>query len=109
MLGPSALELDDEALIERLLDELDEMFEGQTRQHFIKAVVQNWSQQPFIRGAYPTSIEGDESSAIAALAAPVDGRLFFAGTALDEINMSTVHGAMQSAYRVVEQILADRG
>jgi len=99
----------DEAIAERLLEELDEMFDGQASANLIDVVVQNWSAEPHIQGAYSYSHDGNADDIIAALRAPVDGRVFFAGEATSHDNTATVPGAMQSAYEMVERILRDNG
>jgi len=42
------------------------------------------------------------------LAAPVDGRLFFAGEATSPEFFSTAHGARDSGERAAEEVLAAR-
>ncbi|MCJ9730994.1 FAD-dependent oxidoreductase, partial [Bradyrhizobium sp. PRIMUS42] len=45
----------------------------------------------------------------AVLAAPVDGRLFFAGEATSPIFFTTAHGARDSGERAAQEVLAARG
>ncbi len=109
--GPGAADYvrlgDDETLVQRLLGELDAMFDGKATPRFVRAVVEDWSANPFIRAAYPTDVGGDTPTTLATLRRPIDGRLYFAGAGVDYENQSTVHGAMQSAYAAVERILGD--
>ncbi|MEO0731944.1 MAG: NAD(P)/FAD-dependent oxidoreductase [Bacteroidota bacterium] len=91
----------DEAIIAKVLGELDEMFSGQATQHYVKHIVQNWSREPFIRGSYSQGWSDPET-----LARPVNDRIFFAGEAMALTgNTSTVHGAAESAYEAVQQML----
>src|SRR5262245_47914971 len=68
------------------------------------ARVIDWGADPWARGAY-SWIPIGALDAPAALAAPVDGRLFFAGEATDTIgDPGTVHGAMATGERAAQQI-----
>ena len=96
---------DDDAVIAQVLGELDTMFDGQASQYFLRAVVQNWVREPYIQGAYVTDYPGSTEDFVDALRAPVDGRIFFAGGGMSAEDLSTVHGAMQCAYEVVEVLL----
>lgn len=92
----------DEALIAYILKELDEVFEGKASQHYIKHKSQNWSKEPFIRGSY-SHYENDGVQEV--LSAPIDNKIYFAGEAY-AYDYSTVHGAADSAYKTVEQVLS---
>jgi monoamine oxidase len=70
------------------------------------ARVFDWGEDPFSRGAYSWIPVGG-LDAPAALAAPVGGRLFFAGEATDTIgDPGTVHGAMTTGTRAAAEIVA---
>ena len=91
----------DEAIFNKVMEELDAMFDGKASQYYVKHVVQNWSQEPFIQGSYSHGW-----ASVEALAAPVRDRIFFAGEAMaPNGNTSTVHGAAESAYAMVEIML----
>lgn len=66
----------------------------------------DWSSDPFTRGAY-SYVPAGALAAREALAQPVADTLYFAGEAT-ELNghSATVHGAIASGRRVVQQILA---
>jgi monoamine oxidase len=69
------------------------------------AHLHDWQADPFARGAYSYVIAGG-ASARKALAAPVEGTLFFAGEASDTAGESgTVAGALQSGMRAARQVL----
>lgn len=95
----------DEKIIEQILDELDEVFDGQARQYYKQHIIQNWTAEPYIQGAYSYDFLGDRSQIMADLFAPVEEKLFFAGEALSDANQATVHGACESAYTVVSRML----
>ncbi len=67
--------------------------------------VKDWSAEPFIGGAYsyPSLLSAGQREP---LAAPVSDRVFFAGEATNfNGHQGTVHGAMESGYRAVLEIL----
>src|SRR5258708_2563794 len=64
-----------------------------------------WAQDPFARGSYSHALPG-HAGARAVLAAPVDGRLFFAGEATSPNFFSTAHGARDSGERAAGEVRA---
>ncbi len=96
----------DNAITTALLQELDIMYNGQATASFIASHVQNWTTNPFIKGAYSYSTVGMGNARTVA-AKTVDNKLFFAGEAMN-INghHQTVHGAVETGYREVINILA---
>jgi monoamine oxidase len=97
----------DMAITKALLEELDIMYKGQASASFIDSTVQNWTTSPFIRGAYSYSTVGmGEARKIASK--PVNKKLYFAGEAMN-INghHQTVHGAAETGYREVLNVLKD--
>jgi monoamine oxidase len=68
----------------------------------------SWGTDPFARGAYSYARPG-YADCRAALAAPVDGRLFFAGEACSKEDFSTAHGAYLSGRAAAEHVLGGRG
>jgi monoamine oxidase len=97
----------DAAITAALLQELDTMYNGQATASFISAHVQNWTTHPFIRGAYSYSTIGiGDARQIAAKS--VDKKLYFAGEAMNiSGHHQTVHGALETGYREVINILND--
>lgn len=93
------------ALVSALLGELDTMFNGQATPAFLDAYVQDFTAMPHIRGAYSYSTVGIGDARTVA-AQSVDSKLFFAGEAMN-INghHQTVHGALETGYREVINIL----
>ncbi len=73
------------------------------------ACVFDWGADPWTRGAYSWLPVG-ALAAPAALAAPLGGRLFFAGEATDTAgDPGTVHGALATGTRAAAQIVAALG
>lgn len=92
----------EEQLMSYILDELDTIFGGKASTNYVKHVVQNWSNEPYIQGSYS---HYDDYSIQEILARPIDNKIYFAGEAYAESD-ATVHGAGLSAFGVVEEILA---
>jgi monoamine oxidase len=67
--------------------------------------VHRWGADPFSRGSYSYAKPGHADSR-AVLAAPVDGRLFFAGEACSELDFSTVHGAFATGVAAADAVAA---
>jgi monoamine oxidase len=98
------VEMTDEEAISAALRDLDEMFDGAASKHFMnRSLVQNWSKEPFIKGAYATNYD-DYYNDIQALAASVDNRLYFSGDSFT-YHTSTVHGAAITGREAAESIL----
>ncbi|WP_298873333.1 NAD(P)/FAD-dependent oxidoreductase [uncultured Bradyrhizobium sp.] len=64
-----------------------------------------WGRDPFARGSYSHALPGHAGDR-AVLAAPVDGRLFFAGEATSPNFFTTAHGARDSGERAAKEVLA---
>ena len=97
----------DVAITNALLMELDTMYNGQATASFVSSHVENWTTNPFIRGAYSYSTVGiGDARSIATQS--IDKKLYFAGEAMN-INghHQTVHGAVETGYREVINILND--
>lgn len=76
---------------------------------FEKAYCHDWEQDPFARGAY-SYVRVGGGSAQHDLGAPVENTLFFAGEATDvRGHNGTVHGALASAQRAVQELLHEKG
>jgi monoamine oxidase len=67
--------------------------------------VHRWKADPFARGSYSYAVPG-RAGCRAALAAPVDDRLFFAGEACSRHDYSTAHGASLTGIAAAEQAIA---
>ena len=87
-----------------LYDELADIFGNDIRDKVSVWHVQNWSQQPWIRGSY-THYEDYDAQII--LGEPLEGKVYFAGEAFAPVANATVHGAIQSAYITVERMLTE--
>ncbi len=94
----------DSAIIDKVLNQLDEIFDGKASQYYIKHITQNWSKEPYIQGSY-SHYGSDESAIKNILRQALNNKVYFAGEAIEENDSSTVHGAGLSAYEAIEGIL----
>lgn len=97
----------DSAITATLLQELDTMYNGQATASFVSSYIQNWTTNPFVKGAYSYSTIG-MGNAREIAAQPVNKKIYFAGEAMN-INghHQTVHGAVETGYREVINMLND--
>jgi len=97
----------DSAITNALLQELDTMYNGQATASFVASHVQNWTTNPFVRGAYSFSTVG-MGDARKVASETVAKKLYFAGEAMN-INghHQTVHGAIETGYREVINLITD--
>jgi len=95
------------AITNALLQELDTMYNGQATASFIASHVQNWTTNPFVKGAYSYSTVG-MGNARKVATKPINKKLYFAGEAMNTNgHHQTVHGAVETGYREVINILND--
>ena len=98
-------QLEGEALINYMLNELDEIFDNQATPNYVKHTFQNWNAEPYINGAYVYDQENWRR--VRTLGEAVGERLFFAGDAYTTgDDWSSVHAAARSAKRVVEDLMS---
>jgi monoamine oxidase len=96
--------LDETALRDHILAELDEIFDGAASRSYLRHVSRNWDEEPFIRQAYLA--DHADWRQVEQLGRPVGDRLWFAGDAYtDGENWSEVHAAARSARVAVDGLL----
>jgi lysine-specific histone demethylase 1B len=97
----------DVAMTNALLQELDAMYAGQATASFISSHVQNWTTNPYVKGAYSYStVDMGDAREIAAQS--INKKLYFAGEAMNiSGHHQTVHGAVETGYSEVIKILND--
>jgi monoamine oxidase len=94
----------DGAIAAQAIDEIVS-FVGSDFRHKLRPLKESrWAHDPFARGSYSHALPGHADKR-AVLAAPVDGRLFFAGEATSPNFFSTAHGAHDSGERAVREVL----
>ena len=93
------------ALAAQAIDEIVGFLGNDFRRKLSPLAESRWSHDPFARGSYSHALPGHAGKR-AVLAAPVDGRLFFAGEATSPNFFSTAHGARDSGERAAEEVMA---
>ena len=96
---------DGRAMFAFATDQLAERMGNDMRKRISFVAASAWARDPFSRGSYSYARVG-MSDRRAALAAPVEDRLFFAGEATSREDFSTAHGAYRSGVRAAEEAIA---
>ena len=99
-----ALEADG-ALFAFAVDQLVSLFGNDMRARLSPVAASAWARDPFARGSYSYAEVGCADQR-AALAAPHEDRLFFAGEACSRHDFSTAHGAYRTGVAAAEQAIA---
>jgi monoamine oxidase len=106
--GRFARELEDAgegALAAQSINEIAALLGNDYRRKLKPLAESRWAHDPFARGSYSHALPGHAGDR-AVLAAPVDGRLFFAGEATSPNFFSTAHGARDSGERAAQEVMA---
>lgn len=99
------VESTDAELIEKVLSEIDALHDGKATPNYVQHVFQNWSAEPFARGAYMQYYES--AGRMKELGKPVGDKLFFAGDAyFNGRDWSSVHVAARAAKRAVSALVS---
>ncbi len=91
----------DQAIVDAVMEVLDDIFEGKASENYLQHVVQNWSKEPYIQGSYSYTFDNGQEETVNTLNEAVNNKLYFAGEALSLENQATVHGACESGYAAV--------
>jgi monoamine oxidase len=86
------------------IDEIAALLGNDYRRKLTPLAESRWSHDPFARGSYSHALPGHADKR-AVLAAPIDGRLFFAGEATSPNFFSTAHGARDSGERAAREAM----
>ena len=95
----------DGAFAAQSIDEIAGFLGNDVRRKLKPLAESRWASDPFARGSYSHALPGHAADR-ARLAAPVDGRLFFAGEATSTEFFTTAHGARDSGERAAGEVLA---
>jgi monoamine oxidase len=93
------------ALAAQSIDEIVAFLGNDFRRKLKPLAESRWAHDPFARGSYSHALPGHADKR-EVLAAPVDGRLFFAGEATSPEFFSTAHGARDSGERAAGEVMA---
>ena len=92
-------------LLDFMLSELDEIYDGKATETYIKHMTQNWNEEPFIRAAYIS--DHADWRTVRKLRNPVDDKIYFAGGPFtDGLDWVAVHAAAKSAREAVSELIA---
>jgi monoamine oxidase len=92
------------ALAAQSIDEIVALLGSDYRRKLRPLAESRWAHDPFARGSYSHALPGHAGDRTR-LAAPVDGRLFFAGEATSPNFFSTAHGARDSGERAAGEVV----
>lgn len=96
--------LNEEDRIAYILEELDELFDGQATPNYVNHLFQHWQNEPYAKGAYLTQYTNPAH--VATLGEPIQNKVFFAGDGYtDGSDYSAVHTAARAAKTAVEAIV----
>jgi len=98
----------DGAFAAHSIDEIAGFLGNDIRRKLKPLAESRWAHDPFARGSYSHALPGHAGDR-AVLAAPVDGRLFFAGEATSPTFFTTAHGARDSGERAAKEVLGALG
>lgn len=108
--GALAAELEaggEKAFFDFALAELIGLFGASFARRVAPIQLHSWGRDPFARGSYSYALPG-KVECRAALAAPVEGRIFFAGEACSRSDFSTAHGAYLTGLAAADRAIAAR-
>jgi monoamine oxidase len=97
----------DGAIAAHSIDEIAGFLGNDFRRKLRPLKESRWAHDPFARGSYSHALPGHAADR-AVLAAPVNGRLFFAGEATSPNFFSTAHGARDSGERAAREVMGAR-
>jgi len=97
-LATDLAKLDDAKLFETVMATLDKMYGGQATKNYVKHMIKNWSNEPFIKGAFQNPWYGTRMEKEFGIS-PLNGQVFFAGEYCAGYLAPTVHGASLTGRR----------
>jgi monoamine oxidase len=104
----SYVKLGSEEIKNKLLSELDLMYDGKASKFYLHHTIANWTQEPFIGGLYSNHESSRSYNEIKTMRSPISrGRIYFAGEALEpDEEYGFVHGAALTGQSVAKKIIA---
>lgn len=95
---------------DQILDQVDATMSSLVGQPIkrIFGFVKSWTRDPWSRAVVRAPIGDQRESVLPVIAAPLDGRVFFAGEHTDDrVGPGGMEGAIKSGYRVAREVLAE--
>ena len=97
--------LTEQDIVNNLIEELDDMFEGKASQTYLHEYrYENWGQHEFTKGTW-TQAFMERKSALKELNQPLYNKIYFAGEIYDIYHQMGVPGAILSGYNAVDLML----
>jgi monoamine oxidase len=90
------------------IDEIANLLGSNLRRALTPIAESRWGRDPYARGAYSHAKPG-QAAMRAALARPVEDRIFFAGEACSAHAFSTAHGAFETGVAAADRVIAGLG
>ncbi len=88
-----------------ILVELDHIFDGQATKYYINHITQNWSNEPFAKGAYVNDYASQKFNT--QLQKSVAHKIYFAGDSyIAGSDWGNVHNAIESAVQSIKEVLS---
>ena len=98
--------MSDGDIVTAILEQLDGVFDGRATQTFEEAFVQNWDQEPFVRGVYSHLPDGLLWPIPALRNSAMEDKVFFAGEHIPvDWEWGFAHGAALSGRFAAERVL----
>lgn len=104
--GDCAEMLEDRDAARFAIDELVGLLGSDWRKRLTPLTATRWRHEPYIGGSYSHARIG-KASQRAVLAAPVDGRIHFAGEACHPFDFSTAHGAYETGVAAARAVIGE--
>lgn len=97
----------EQEIINQLLKELDDMYDGKASQTYMNEyLLENWGQYQFTQGTWTQAFQ-EKKSTLKVLNQPLDNKVYFAGEINDTYKQMGVPGAILSGYYAADKLLTD--
>ena len=97
----------EQEIINQLLKELDDMYDGKASQTYMNEyLLENWGQYQFTQGTWTQAFQ-EKKSTLTVLNQPLDNKVYFAGEINDTYKQMGVPGAILSGYCAADKLLTD--
>ena len=97
----------EQEIINQLLKELDDMYDGKASQTYMNEyLLENWGQHQFTQGTWTQAFQ-EKGSNLKVLNPPLSKMVYFAGEINDPYKQMGVPGAILSGYYSIDKLLTD--
>lgn len=99
-------DLSDHDIAQAALEQLKRIYGNEVEQKLEGYLVQNWTKEAYIEGAYSFPHINEDENTRKTIAEPVAKKIYFVGEAMSE-KFSTISGALDSCYVAYDRIIQD--